>query len=154
MKNLFAFLIASVLSFGVFSQTESSFELDSLEVFFHLDSVRSTTAPGRTYEMTHPVNYFQISGGQAVLSGASRGSRYYIFGEIDGHKTLEDDAGNKIQQFYIRGRQYAGGRIRSIEIIEDVNGQTMIHYYSKFGGVDVLFKTHEGKPADLESFVN
>jgi hypothetical protein len=152
MKILFIFVLFLGFSTATQAQSNSSVNLDTLDAFYHIDSVRSTATPGRLYPMTQLVNYVQIAGDQAVLSASSRGSFYYIFGEIDGYTSKIDEDGTRIQQFYIRGRQYAGGRIRSIEIFETTEGKVSIHYYSKFGGIDVVFSARKGNPSDIESF--
>lgn len=88
-------------------------------------------------------NFLLINEGKVLLTCSMVRSgpikTYNIYGDMDGLKTTTNKAGEKVIQFYVRGREFHTGGIMSFEItIHDEDNYT-IHYFSKHQGRDVFF---------------
>jgi len=88
-------------------------------------------------------NFLMIDNGKILLTCAMVRSgpirAYSIFGDMDGFKTITNDEGKKVIQFYVRGSEFHIGRIMSFEIIINSDNDYTIHYFSKHEGRDVFF---------------
>lgn len=145
MKYFFS-LILILLTFCSFSQDgksdkETSLTLDNFNALYIIDSsffIRQPTTRRKNFNDGR-ISFLSINEGRAFLSVYNSSRIYRIFGEMNNLKITENDLHQKVIQFYVRGKDLQGGKIRSFEITILSDEEYVIHYFDKLGQSEVFF---------------
>ena len=146
--KLIAITFNLFFAFACFSQNtaqpeEVKLNKDNFNVTYIIDSAYYLRGKQTWMYSDGNENFLMINEGKVLLTCAMVRSgpiqTYSFFGDMDGLKTITNKEGEKVIQFYVRGREFNIGGIMSFEIIINSDNDYTIHYYSKHEGRDVFF---------------
>lgn len=145
MKYIFSFILV-IVTFCSFSQdapreNENSLTLDNFNALYIIDSSffkRQPTTRRKNFNDGR-ISFLSINQGKAFLSVYNSSRIYRIFGEMNNLEITENDLHQKVIQFYVRGKDLQGGKIRSFEITILSDDEYIIHYFDKLGQSEVFF---------------
>lgn len=139
MRSIFI-LTTVLITLSSFAQTNSTISQDSISAFYILDETWRPNSAKR-FETDNSPNYLQVQDGYAIICSRSRNNSLFIEGEVDGLEVTQEGR-DKVISFYIRGRNWAVGKLLSVEIIKKETGETVIHVYRKLGTYDTYYSAH------------
>ena len=153
--NVFSFVIF-MSTFSLFAQVDelkNTGENARISAFYIFESTWGASMHSRVYTVDDSPNYLQLEGTRAVIVSRARERFTFLEGEIDGFY-IEEEEGEEIIRFYVRGRDRSIGRIASFEIRELEGGKFEIHYFNKFGRFDWYYLAHRATQEEIQAIID